>query len=325
MQCKERGRRVFFNEEIANGLTAYSFHRHVATNPVTGITACVAVILGITDDSERGVTYTHIAQALSADYINLYYVNLDTEEFTEYNSAHVLDRLNEERRGTDFFNASRRDALDYIYETDRDYFISNFTKENVIHDINQEGAFTLSYRLLINGEPIYVNMKAVRMGSKDNHIIIGVNNVDAQMKRKETLERLQAEQITYARISALAGDYICIYSVDPETDHYVEYSGSQRYDKFGLAKEGDNFFETARKESETRVYKDDLPMVLAAFTKENMMRQIKDNGLCVLQYRLVFEGEPVYINVRAALVEEKDGPHLIVGLNNIDAQMKGKT
>ena len=325
MQCKEKGKRVFFNEEIASGLTAYSFHRHVATNPVTGITAVVAVILGITDDSERGVTYTHIAQALSADYINLYYVNLDTEEFTEYNSAHVLDSLNEERRGTDFFNASRRDALDYIYEADRDYFISNFTKENVIHDINQEGAFTLSYRLLVNGEPIYVNMKAVRMGSKDNHIIIGVNNVDTQMKRKETLERLQAEQITYARISALAGDYICIYSVDPKTDHYVEYMGSQRYDTFRLAKEGDNFFETSRMESETRVYKDDLPLVLSALTKENVMREIRENGLFVLQYRLVFEGKPMYINLRAALVEEKDGPHLIVGLNNIDAQMKGKT
>ena len=80
----------------------------------------------------------------------------------------------------------------------------------------------------------------MRKTAKDNHIIIGVNDVDTQMKRKETLERLQAEQITYARISALAGDYLCIYTVDPETDHYVEYSGSQRYDSLGLAKEGDN-------------------------------------------------------------------------------------
>lgn len=325
LQCREKGSKIFFNQEVANDLTAYSFHRHVAVNPVTGIAACVAVILGISDDTDRGVTYTNVAQALSADYINLYYVNLDTEEFTEYKSSHLLDHLNEERRGTDFFNASRRDALDYIYESDRDYFISNFTKENVIYDIEQEGAFTLSYRLLIKGEPVYVNMKAVRMGSKDNRIIIGVNNVDAHMKRKEALERLQAEQITYARISALAGDYLCIYTVDPETDHYIEYSGSQRYDSLGLAKEGDHFFEKVRTETEKKVYKDDLPLVLPAFTKENVMREIKENGLFVLQYRLVINGEPIYINARAAMVQEKDGPRLIVGINNVDAQVRGKS
>lgn len=325
LHCREKGSKIFFNQEVASGLTAYSFHRHVAINPVTGIAACVTVILGISDDTDRGVTYTNVAQALSADYINLYYVNLDTEEFTEYKPSHLLDHLNEERRSNDFFNRSRKDALDYIYEADRDYFLSNFTKENVIHDIKQEGVFTLSYRLLIKGEPIYVNMKAVRMGSKDNHIIIGVNNVDTQMKRKEALERLQAEQITYARISALAGDYLCIYTVDPETDHYVEYSGSQRYDSLGLAKEGDNFFDIVKRETEKKVYKDDLPLVLPAFTKENVMREIDENGLFVLQYRLVIDGEPIYISARAALVEEKDGPRLIVGINNVDAQVRGKS
>ena len=322
MQCREKGKTVFDSLEIANGLTLHSFKRHIATNPVTGITACVEVILGITDDSKRGVTYTHVAQALSADYINLYYIDLDTEQFTEYNSAHVRDHLDEERHGDDFFATSRRDALDYIYEKDRDYFVSAFTKENVVRAIDKLGAFTLSYRLLIQGEPTYVNMKAVRMSPGDNHIIIGVNNVDAQMKQKEALERMQAEQVTYARITALSGDYLCIYTVDPETDHYVEYSGSKNYDTLGLAKEGEDFFGKARGLGEGLVHKDDLPMYRAFFTKENMLREIEKNGLYVLQYRLNIDGRYVYINARAALVEEKDGPKLIFGLNNVDAHVK---
>ena len=322
LQCREKGKRVFFNEEVAKGQTAYSFSRYIAANPVTGVTACVSVILGIADDKERGVTYTHVAQALSADYINLYYIDLDTEQFTEYNSAHVLDRLDEERRGDDFFAASRRDALDYIYEKDREYFINAFTRENVIRAIDELGAFTLSYRLLLKGEPVYVNMKAVRMSPGDNHIIIGVNNVDAQMKQKEALERMQAEQVAYARITALSGDYLCIYTIDPKTDHYVEYIGSQNYDTLGLAKEGEDFFGKARGLGEGLVHQDDLPMYRIFFTKENMLREIAKNGLYVLQYRLSINGKPTYVNARAALVEEKDGPRIIFGLNNIDAHVK---
>lgn len=322
LQCREKGKRVFFNQEVAKDLTAYSFARHIATNPVTGISACVSVILGITDNSDRGVTYTHVAQALSADYINLYYVDLDTEQFTEYNSEHRKDLLDEERRGDNFFAASRRDALDYIYKEDRDYFINTFTRENVVRAIDELGAFTLSYRLLIKGEPTYVSMKAVRMGPGDNHIIIGVNNVDAQMRQKEALERMQAEQVIYSRISALAGDFLSIYTVDPETDHYVEYSSSRHYDTLGLAKEGDDFFGTARRLGEKFVYTDDLPIYRDFFTKENILKEIRKNGLFVMQYRLIVDGRPVYINARAALVEEKEGPKLIIGLNNVDTQVK---
>ena len=150
----------------------------------------------------------------------------------------------------------------------------------------------------------------------------GVNNVDAQMRQKEALERMQAEQVIYSRISALAGDFLSIYTVDPETDHYVEYSSSRHYDTLGLAKEGDDFFGTARRLGEKFVYKDDLPIYRDFFTKENILKEIRKNGLFVMQYRLIVDGKPVYINARAALVEEKEGPKLIIGLNNVDTQVK---
>ena len=86
-----------------------------------------------------------------------------------------------------------------------------------------------------NGEPVYVNMKIVRIKTKGNHIMIGVNNVEAQMRHQEAYERVKEERTTYARISALTGDYLYIYTVDPETDSYMEYSAAKDGDGFGLA------------------------------------------------------------------------------------------
>ncbi len=69
-------------------------------------------------------------------------------------------------------------------------------------------------------------MKALRMEGDERHIIIGVSSIDAQMRHQEAMERVKEERITYSRITALSGDYIAIYTVDPETDHYFEYSAT---------------------------------------------------------------------------------------------------
>ena len=63
-------------------------------------------------------------------------------------------------------------------------------------------------------------------------------------------------------------------------------------------------------------------MFKARFTKENVMAEIQRCGLYVLRYRLMIDGKPQYVNVKAALVEERDGKQLIIGVNNIDAHVR---
>ena len=267
-------------------------------------------------------TYSNIVRALSADYTFLYYVNLETDRFVEYNTGGKGREMAEARREDDFFNASRRDARKMLHPADQDVFIKAFTKENILRCINKNGTFTLTYRLLVNGVPSYVNMKATRMEGDEKHIIIGVNNVDAQMKYQEEAERIREERITYSRMTALAGNYIGIYTVNPATDYYVEYSATRDYEGLGLTKEGNDFFGVSRAESGRAIYEEDLPRFLSMFTKEKMMEEIGQNGIYELMYRLMIDGTPTYVSLKAALVEEKDGSRLIVGVSNIDARIK---
>ena len=267
-------------------------------------------------------TYSNIVRALSADYTFLYYVNLETDRFVEYNTGGKGREMAEARREDDFFNASRRDARKMLHPADQDVFIKAFTKENILRCINKNGTFTLTYRLLVNGVPSYVNMKATRMEGDEKHIIIGVNNVDAQMKYQEEAERIREERITYSRMTALAGNYIGIYTVNPATDYYVEYSATRDYEGLGLTKEGNDFFGVSRAESGRAIYAEDLPRFLSMFTKEKIMEEIGQNGIYELMYRLMIDGTPTYVSLKAALVEEKDGSRLIVGVSNIDARIK---
>ena len=271
---------------------------------------------------DSSLTYAHIAQALSKDYVSLYYVDLETDRFIEYSSHSDEEDLSVERQSEDFFNASRADALRFLYPEDQARFLEAFRKELIISALDKYGVFTLNYRLMRGGAPIYVSMKASRMEDDDRHIIIGVSSIDAQMRHQEAMERVKEERITYARITALSGDYIAIYTVDPETDRYVEYSATTDYEDLGLAKQGEDFFASAVSEGTRTLYYEDLDMYLAAFTKEKVMEAIARKGFYALNYRLMIEGEPTYVRLKAGRIEEKDGPQLIVGVININDQVR---
>ena len=52
------------------------------------------------------------------------------------------------------------------------------------------------------------------------------------------------------------------------------------------------------------------------------MSKLQKDGYYAFQYRLLLDGEPRYMSLKAALVEEQDGPVLLIGFNDIDAQVK---
>ena len=323
MRCRQQSSREVVDENMPDGSVIHAFVRRISANPVTGVVACAVVVLSVTDRSDRQeVTFSHIARALAADYFNLYYVDLDTEQYTEYRPDPRHRSLQVEKQGADFFRVSRQEALELIYEEDREAFIAAFTKENVLREVSGHGTFTLNYRLMLDGAPVYVNMKVTRIQTEGDHIIIGISNVDAQMRHQEELERIREEEITYTRIAALAGNFIAVYTVDPETEHYARYSATRDYEGLGLVKEGDDFFRASRQECVNTLCPEDVELFQSVMDRETVLREIEANGAFSVNYRLMIGGRPRYVSLKMVLVQEKDGPQLIAGISDIDAQVR---
>lgn len=314
-QCAIDGRLVVVDEEFPNGETVHSVAKRVATNPVEGTAAVVVSVVAITENTGRSpaVTYAGVAYALSSDYRHIYYVSLDSEKFIEYSSTGGAGGLSIERHGEEFFKESRADAQKILYEPDQKRFIEAFTKENVVTLMNEQGAFVIAYRQVVDGEPRHMLLKAVRIDD-ESHIIVGVSDVDAQMKQRNELERMKLERIAYARIMALSDEYICIYIVDPETGHYEEYTATGEYEGLGLSKKGEAFFERAREESKWALLEDDRDAFCKRFTVENVFGEIRRNGSFLLNYRLLIDGKPTEVVLKAVAVKEAERPRLIIGV-----------
>ena len=93
-----------------------------------------------------------------------------------------------------------------MYPDDQKKFLQAFTKENILKKIRENGTFTITYRLLFDGEPNYVSLKATSMGGGDaSHIVIGVNNIHAEMQREMEFEQNLESARRAARKDALTG------------------------------------------------------------------------------------------------------------------------
>ena len=126
--------------------------------------------------------YTHIAHALARGYTDLYYVNMETDEYIEYHTDDKRGVLNEAKRGTDFFTDRERDAKLYVYEEDQAAFLKAMNRRFLTEALDENKLFKLTYRKVKKGIPFYVLMNVSRMEDDERFIVIAVKDIDAMMR-----------------------------------------------------------------------------------------------------------------------------------------------
>ena len=321
-KCGENGKRLIIDDRTADGRIVQMLIQRIAVNPVTKVSAVIVAILQVNESQNNAdsLTYNYIARALSEDYVDLFFVNMDTEEYVEYNPDGVNRDVSVEMRGQDFFRRLEHEYSKRVYADDIEVMKKSFTKENVLKVIKEQGSYSITYRRMVNGIPTYVILKAVKVRSDRNHILIGINNIDAQIKERELIEKVKEERTMYSRVMSLAGDFITIYSVDPETEHYICFNSTEDFEKLNIPVEADNFFKESRENSKRIIHRDDLREFLNVFTKENVLLSIKNHGIFLHKYRFVKDDKAIHVALKATLVEEPTGTKLIVGIMNIENQ-----
>ncbi|MBE5912380.1 bifunctional diguanylate cyclase/phosphodiesterase [Pseudobutyrivibrio sp.] len=324
VECAETGKRRIIDDRTSSGKSFQVLLQKVAENNVTGVSAITIVVLSVVESTmnEDSLTYNYVARALAEDYVQLFFVNTKTEEYVKYKSDGIHRDVSVDNRGKDFFSGRKDSESRMVYKDDLELVVNSFTKEKVLDAIKENGVFNITYRAMIDGKPTYVMLKAVKIRADDDHIIVGISNVDAQMRQKEAMERIKEERVTYSRIAALSGDFICIYAVDPETSHYRLYKTTYQYQNLKIESEGDDFFSDSAENSKGVVDPEDIDNLLSVLTKDHVMKQIEENGLFVHTYRLYLDGFPRYVSLKGALVDELNGPQLLFGVVNVDEQVR---
>jgi diguanylate cyclase (GGDEF)-like protein len=324
LQCSKDGQRAIVDDRTPDGKNIQLLIGRIAVNPVSGASCVGVAILSVveTTKDDVGLTYNYVARALSEDYVHMYFVNLDTEDFIEYVPDGANMDISIERKGMNFFAECKKDAIDQIYKDDLDEFLKVFNKDNIERNLRENGIFTHTYRNVACGEPVYFHMKIVRVRNSGNNIIIGVNNISAQMKHKEAMEKIREERLAYARIIALSGEYMAVYTIDPVTDSYMLFSSKEYFDAIGSPSEGKNFYTTSIKEAEKVIHPEDWNYFRRRFKKKAILDQIREKGIFSISYRMIVEGKLMYIQLRAAMIHEGGQDKVIIGVLNVEKEIR---
>ncbi len=269
------------------------------------------------------VTYARISQALSQDYFTIYFVDLESDHFIEYSMNGSNHQLKIEREGDGFFADSQMSITELVHPDDRARASKVFDRDVLVKELEGGKTFTVTYRLAIRGTTRYVNFKALRLDEDDSHIVIGLSDVDDQIRKEKEYEAAMAATVTYSRIAqSLAQEYFSIYYVDTDTDEYIEYSSTSEYQELQVERSGLDFFKDTRQNILKTIYEPDQEKALHIWNKENVMKELENTNSYSASYRIMMDGQPVYINVKVMKMSDGDSHHIVVGISNVDAQMK---
>ena len=112
---------------------------------------------------------------------------------------------------------------------------------------------------------------------------------------------------------ALSSDFIFLYHVNLQNESFTEYSFSRDDEGITTERHGTDFFAQSRKDARDHLITDDQDAFIAAFTKENVCRELEENGVFSYAYRLLIDGVPQRVAMKVVRLG-KDVNQLIIGV-----------
>ena len=143
----------------------------------------------IRQKEERQAVFHQIAEGLASHYDIIYYVNSQTGQFREYIKNDIFDSLSLRLEGGDFFEECSANIIVSIHPEDRARIAQIMTRDQLITALENHKQLQADYRMIVNNVPKYTRL-TVMWGSNKANFIIGVENIDEEVRREK--EQLQA-------------------------------------------------------------------------------------------------------------------------------------
>lgn len=156
------------------------------------------------ESQKKTITFTQIAESLASIYDVIYYINIADSSYVCYQADDTYGQLKINRSGDDFYNESLVNISLIIHEQDREKLTEFINRDNMISTMETHKDCSINYRMVVSGKAQYTRM-TVRKSSDGTHFIIGIENVDDEIKKeKQHLKELNTEK-ELARRDELTG------------------------------------------------------------------------------------------------------------------------
>ena len=266
------------------------------------------------------LSYAKISYALSCGFESVYYVDVDTGDYVVFNEESRREDLQMQRAGSDFFADVEANVPKLVFGPDRERVLLNLRREALLSQLVGSQPFSMTYRLVVAGNPVYYCLKVVRADQDGgHHIVCGVCRVDDHIRQPRPEEE---NVLNFSSLSkALARDMESIYYVDLETGTYAEFVASDGYRDLKLEISGTDFFGEVQRNIPKAVYAGDQERLARAIQRAPLEAALAEFPAFFIDYRVVSGGKLVHYRLKAAYAEPGNRRHVILGVSNVHGQI----
>lgn len=153
------------------------------------------------DDKEA---LSQIALTLAHHFDSLYYIDIESGNYTEYIPHNLFKGLDIPAHGEDFFSESRENASKCVHPEDLELVISLHDKEAMLGRLSRDNSYSAVYRLILQGNVIHIQHFELMCDDR-KHIICCLKNIEEEFCQKEEQEKDLQSARRMARMDALTG------------------------------------------------------------------------------------------------------------------------
>ena len=152
----------------------------------------------------KNITFGQIAESLASNYDSIYYVNTDDGRYAGFSAKNDQDGLTIDRTGEDFFTDTKENIPKIIHPQDQVRLAALLDRDYLLSALEDRKMYTATYRITEGERAGYTRM-SVRKTSDSAHFIIGVENIDDEIRKEhEHVQALNTER-ELARRDELTG------------------------------------------------------------------------------------------------------------------------
>ena len=198
-------------------------------------------------------------------------------------------------------------------------------------ELEKHPNYKFEFRTLYEGKEEYYRIKFAYMPDNHDVVILGLLNIDEQVRREmetavlqEKAEREDQLKEQMARVMELSDEIQAIYDVDIETGSYELFSYSNQYADSMLVKmaNGPDFYADTINDVEQVVYSEDRDIIRNSFSNREYIKEMlaKQGGFSI-DYRLNSENGPAWYRVKVVKKAE-DESRFLTGVFYVDERIR---
>lgn len=156
------------------------------------------------ESQKKTITFGQIAESLASNYDEIYYVDIEDFSYVCYQVNNIYGQLEINKAGENFYSEALVNIPQVVCRQDCEQVTEFINRDNMLSALETRRDYSLTYRIMASGKTQYTRM-TVRKSSDRTHFIIGVENVDDEIKKeKQRLKELKNEK-ELARRDELTG------------------------------------------------------------------------------------------------------------------------